>query len=107
MMPVPSSYKEDSSVKMAESASLLPGNLAVQLQDGSSVAYALVSRDVAAITRISPNTAAPPAGSATVGFDGPPEDASSRYLTGVGARLLEKGHPPFYRPHTHRWSGVD
>ena len=81
MMPVDLSYGEDASVKMAESASLLPGNLAVLqgLEEGG-VAYGLVSRHVAAVTYASSTGAIE---SESVSFPGAQEDASSRILTGV------------------------
>ncbi|CAI8013994.1 WD repeat-containing protein 54 [Geodia barretti] len=81
MMSVGLSYGEDGSVKMAESASLVHGNLAVLqgLEEGG-LAYGLVSRNVAAITYASSTGAI---ASESVGFPGSQEDVSSRTLTGM------------------------
>jgi hypothetical protein len=81
MMSVGLSYGEDGSVKMAESASLVHGNLAVLqgLEEGG-LAYGLVSRNVAAITYASSTGAIV---SESVGFPGSQEDVSSRTLSGM------------------------
>ena len=76
------SYREDTSVKMAESASLIPGNLAVAqgLQE-DGVAYGLVSRHVATVRYTSSAGAVE---SKSISFPGSQEDdVSSRTLTGV------------------------
>ena len=85
MMSVGLSYGEDGSVKMAESASLVHGNLAVLqgLEEGG-LAYGLVSRNVAAITYASSTGAI---ASESVGFPGSQEDVSSRTLTGVRSHV--------------------
>ena len=85
-MSVGLSYGEDGSVKMAESASLVHGNLAVLqgLEEGG-LAYGLVSRNVAAITYASSTGAI---ASESVGFPpGSQEDVSSRTLTGVRSHV--------------------
>ena len=94
------SYGEDGSVKMAESTSLLPGNLTVlQGVEEGGLAYGIVSRHLATLAYVS--TSAAPAQSETTGFPGPLEDTHCRTLTGVcGALLLEM------ITSTHRWSGV-
>lgn len=75
------SYREDTSVKMAESASLISGNLAVaQGLEEDGVAYGLVSRHVAAVRYTSSAGAVE---SKSISFPESQEDVSSRTLTGV------------------------
>jgi hypothetical protein len=77
-------YGEDSAVKMAESASLLPGNLALlREEDGSAAAaYGLVGRHVSSVSFVS-SAAGGGTDSKSFSFPGPPEEAFSRTLTGM------------------------
>ena len=85
-MPLALSYGRDTSVRIAESASLISCNLSVLSGlEEDSLAYGVVSGHLAAITHVSADGGT--AESETVGFSGSEEDSSSRTLTGVCARV--------------------
>ena len=76
------SYSEDVSVKIAESASLLPSNLTVlrALEEGG-LAYGVASGHLATVTYVAPDSST--SESKTVDFSGSGEDSSSKSLTSV------------------------
>lgn len=83
------SYSKDVSVRIKESASLVPRNLAVLqgLEEGS-LAYGVIGKRGATVTYVS--TDASTVESEAVGFSGSEKD-SSRTLTSVSNTLLFSG----------------
>lgn len=79
------SYSEDSPVKIAESASLIPSNLTVlQALEEGGLAYAVVSRHLATVTYVAPD--ATTVDSKRIYFSGSEEDSSHKSLTSVSVQ---------------------